>query len=218
MSNSELIDISIPLRNTTPVWPGDPKVKIETVVSRDDGVDFHVSRFSLSSHIGTHIDAPFHFISSGQKLQEIPISRFVSKTLVIEYSQSEHISGDFIRSLDLMDVESVLFKTSNSFFYQDNNSKFYKDFIALTQSAAEELVQSKINLVGIDYFSIEPFDSENHIVHKILLKNDILILEGINLDIVEQGVYQLICLPIKIDTADGAPVRAILSKTVKENN
>jgi arylformamidase len=214
MAQSEIIDISIPLDEKTPVWPGDPQIKIETTGSRDDGFDYHVSRFTLPSHAGTHLDAPFHFISSGQKLNEIPVSRFVTKALIAEYSQPEHISGEFIRSLDLLETESVLFKTSNSRLYREKKSRFYQDFIALTTSAAEQLIQSNITLVGIDYFSIEPFENENHIVHKTLLKNDILILEGINLDLIEPGIYQLICLPIKIDTPDGAPVRALLSKTV----
>lgn len=206
----QIIDISVPLSEKTPVWPGDNPVQIKTTSSRDLGNEYHVSQFRLSAHNGTHIDAPFHFLDTGTKMPEIPVSRFIIKTHVIEYSDPGHITEKFIYSLGLEGFESLLFKTQNSSWMGKNEEPFHENFIALQPSAARILVEQGIRLVGIDYFSIEPFDSEDHQVHKILLNNNIIILEGINLSSVCPGEYLLICMPIKINSPDGAPVRAVL--------
>ena len=208
----KIFDISIPLNEKTPVWPGDSKIKIETTGSRSKGNDYHVSKFSIGAHNGTHIDAPYHFWEDGNKLQDINVSRFITKTLVIEYSGSDHILDEFLKKIDLKGIESVLLKTSNSKWLEKTNELFHKDFIAITESAAKWCVKNEIKLIGIDYFSIEKFDSENHEVHKILMRNNVIILEGINLSEVAPGEYQLFCLPLKIAAPDGAPVRAILVK------
>jgi Predicted metal-dependent hydrolase len=104
----------------------------------------------------------------------------------------------------------VLFKTKNSSLWGKKPEAFYKDFIALSQSAAEYLVEKKIALVGIDYLSIEAFHAKGNLVHKLLLRNNIVILEGLNLSSIKQGEYELICLPLKLMGADGSPARALL--------
>ncbi len=206
----QIIDISVPLSETTPVWPGDTRIQLKTITSRDQGNEYHVSQFTFSSHNGTHIDAPFHFLNAGTKLPEIPVSRFLIRTNVIEYSNAGHITEKFIHSLRLEGAESLLFKTQNSSWLEKSEEDFHENFIALQPCAARILVELGIRLVGIDYFSIEPFDSETHQVHKILLNNNIIILEGINLSSIRPGEYLLVCMPIKINSPDGAPVRAVL--------
>ena len=142
----------------------------------------------------------------------MPISRFLISTKVVEYLNAGHINGDFLRSLNLSDVEAVLFKTSNSQWQDKKKETFQTNFIALKPSAAQVLVDRGIRLVGIDYLSIEPFDCVNHHVHKILLNKNIIILEGINLSSVPPGEYLLVCLPLNINSPDGSPVRAVLVK------
>lgn len=208
----KIFDISIQLDKRTPVWPGDPQIKLETSASRAKGDDYHVSKFSIGVHNGTHIDAPYHFLEEGTKQQKIDISRFSTKTRVVEYSGTDHISDKFLKTIKLDGIHSVLLKTSNSKWLNKTDEPFHKDFIALKTSAAKWFVENGISLIGIDYLSIEPFDSETHEVHKILLRNNVIILESINLSDISPGDYQLFCLPLKIATPDGAPVRAVLAK------
>jgi arylformamidase len=209
-ATKNIFDISIPLTNKTPVWPGDPAVEITTLTSHKRGDEYHSSKISFASHNGTHIDAPFHFLADGKTLAEIPVSRFIMRTLVVEYPDAHHIGAEFMRSLHMKNCDSLLIKTTNSRWLANSDGRFHEDFIALSPGAAEEIVRMEIRLVGIDYFSIEPFHSHDHQVHHILLQNDVVILEGINLFSVRPNEYTLICLPLRVDSPDGAPVRAIL--------
>ena len=208
----KIYDISVPLNSRTPVWPGDAPIAMTTLASREQGQDYHLTQVQMISHCGTHLDAPFHFLPTGMSLPNIPLSRLILPALVVAYDGNDHISVDFVRSIDLRGLACVLFKTRNSQFWQESTSEFWQDFLALTAAAAGELVANGIQLVGIDYLSIDPFESEDNSVHRILLGHDVLILEGLNLWQVAPGEYQLICLPLKLDAPDGAPVRAVLLK------
>jgi len=165
----KLIDISVPVNEQSPHWPGDPGIKVQPFFNhKNDG--FHLTQITLHSHAGTHIDAPYHFYKSGLKIKDIPLEKFYVSAKVVEYSGTNHISQEFIDSLDLDDVQAVLFKTLNSRWWQNPNEPFHEDFIALDQSAALAFVNKGLTLVGIDYFSIEAYESVNHEVHKILLE------------------------------------------------
>lgn len=203
-------DISVSLNRQAAVWPGDEPIRTKTISSRQQGDTFHISKFTLGTHSGTHIDAPFHLIESGRKLSEIPLSQLILPIRVVQYDEKEHISREFVRSLSFKNVAGVLFKTANSRWWENPSEPFHEDFIALTPAAASELAGSGLKLIGIDYFSIEPFDSVNYIVHQTLLQKNIVILENANLSAVVPGKYQLICLPLKLEAPDGAPVRAVL--------
>jgi arylformamidase len=162
---------------------------------------------SMGTHTGTHIDAPLHFIDGGQGIDSVPLDRFIGPAHVIECT-GDRIDDSFLRHVNLSHADKVLFKTSNSAFL--HNGEFQKQFVHLTEDGASYLVQHQIDLVGIDYLSIERFGTPDHAVHKILLGNDICILEGINLEEVAAGVYYLIALPLRITAGDGSPVRAVL--------
>lgn len=205
----KLHDISIPINSQTLNWPGDPEIHIKQSCNHEnDG--FSLSEIHLHSHAGTHIDAPFHFIPQGAKIDEITLENFFIPAKVVEYTGTDHISSELIESLDLSGVKAVLFKTSNSVWWQKCNEPFHEDFIALDQPAALAIVEKGITLVGIDYFSVDPFESENHEVHKILLRENVLILENVNLNDISPGDYQLICFPLKVESIDAGLVRAVL--------
>ncbi len=205
----KLIDISVPVNEKSPQWPGDPGIKVKPIFNhKNDG--FHLTQITLHSHAGTHIDVPYHFYADGLKLKDIPLEKFFISAKVVEYSGTNHISQEFIETLDLNDVQAILFKTKNSRWWQNPNEPFHKDFIALDQSAALASVNKELTLVGIDYFSIEAYESVDHEVHQILLENNILILENLNLSDVELGNYQLVCFPLKIESDDAGLVRAVL--------
>jgi len=205
-------DISVTISNELVTWPGDPKVDIQLPVQIKNGDACNVSRWSIGAHTGTHTDAPFHFIDDGDGLDKLSLDPFIGRCLVCEMDpQESNIESADLEPIDLGDHTRVLFKTRNSEHWRNNDTEFDEDFIALGLSGAEYLVERNIQLVGVDYLSVESFHAEfEHPVHKTLLKNKIAIVEGLNLSAIVPGEYELICLPLKIKHGDGSPVRAVL--------
>ena len=158
------------------------------------------------THFGTHLDAPNHFIKNGLSIDQIPLERFITRALVIMINHDEIIQSD-IPEQDLSNI-SLLFKTQNS--HNLINNKFVEDYAYLSFQAAQKLTEKHVNLVALDYITIDKFNDESFPVHQQLLKNNILILEAVDLSHVKPGEYQLIVLPLKIKNGDGSPVRAIL--------
>jgi arylformamidase len=204
-----LIDISVLLEPGMVVWPGDPEYRRFSVSSVESGDICSVTRFSMGSHTGTHIDAPAHFIRNGVTADEVPLDILIGEALVVEIDKDNlrgAISADDLISVDLKGVSKLLLKTANSKLL--GKSRFINSFIYLTGDAARYLVDHGIKLVGIDYLSIDKPDSDD--AHRILLENGTAILETINLSDVKPGLYELICLPLKVFGSDGAPARAVL--------
>ena len=205
-----IYDVTVPIRNTMPVWPGDPPVSLtaKSHKSRDGTHTVRLTSIEMASHTGTHIDAPFHMMENGKRLDEFPLDVFTGKATVFEISASPCIRRQDLAALNWKGVERVLFKTDNSKHWQDG--KFYEEFIYLDPEGAEFVVQQGVRLVGIDYLSIDKFRSDSHPSHFILLRKNIAILEGLNLNAVPPGEYTLAALPLNLTDADGAPARVIL--------
>ena len=205
-----IYDVSVPITNAMPVWPGDPPVELvpKSHESRDKTHIVKLTAIAMGSHTGTHIDAPFHMINGGKRLHEFPLEIFVGKATVFEVPGVRSIRRADLERFDWTSVERVLFKTDNSPHWQDG--KFYEEFVYLDAGGAEFLVQRGVRLVGIDYLSIDKFRSDAHPAHFILLTKNILILEGLNLRAVPGGQYTMYALPLKLEDADGAPARVIL--------
>lgn len=197
-------DISVPLFQTMPVWPGDPPLSFEE--NRNGTVC--VTRLSMGLHSGTHIDCPYHFIPDGKRLDDYSLDRFVGRVRVLTIESTTSIQLAELKDKNLEQVDKVIFKTCNSALWQQN--AFNPDFIGLEPDAAQYLVDCGVNLVGIDYLSIQPFSSIDCTVHTILLKNDVLILEGVNMTGIEDNEYQLFCCPLRIQGVEASPVRALL--------
>ena len=193
-----------------PVWPSDPPLKLTSLghLSRDKSHTIHVTRIEMGSHTGTHIDAPFHFVEGGRKLEEIPLDELVGPVTVVQIAGVPSITRKHIESLDWSDVQRVLFKTDNSEHWNDGT--FYEDFVYLEPDAAEFLVRQGVRLVGIDYLSIDKYKSENHPTHFVLLPNNVIVIEGLNLSKVPPGLYAMVALPLNLQGGDGAPTRVIL--------
>ena len=204
---NRIFDISMPLSADTPVWPGGERFKLSPVKNmRDHGVN--ESSICLNVHTGTHLDAPYHFFESGKRAGDIPLEIMVGIAVVIEYHGKSHITPDFLETVRFpAGCTKILFKTRNS---SVATRLFTKDFTAVSAEAAEWIVQKGIRLVGIDYLSIQPIDEPDNRTHKLLLNNNVAILEGLCLKDVIPGVYTLVALPLKISDAEGVPVRAIL--------
>jgi arylformamidase len=195
-----MIDISLPLKRGMLTYPGDaPYEEYEYYTHEKDHV--HIMRIIMETHSGTHFDAPFHMIPDGKKANEVDLGKFIGKATVISVDGDrilpDHIPEDI--------TEIVLFKTRNSELYDS----FHEDFTYITSEAAMKLASKRINLVGIDYLSVERFGSSEPVTHKIFMKNDIIIVEGLYMKDVQPGKYDFICMPLNMGE-DGAPCRAIL--------
>lgn len=206
----KIYDISVTISPDLPVYVGDPRVSIMPALSMEKGDHCNLTRLAFGSHTGTHVDAPRHFEPEGLTVEGLDLKALIGQAWVLKISSQEGIEPGELESHDLRGKERVLFKTHNSSLW--NGTEFQTNYVHLSQEGASYLVKMGVKLVGIDYLSIEKFGSLGHGVHHTLLQAGIIILEGINLEGVEPGPYELICLPLKIKGAEGAPARAILMR------
>jgi arylformamidase len=207
-----IYDVTVPVCNELPTWPGDPGVQIDDwrILSKDGA---NVSGLCFGAHTGTHVDAPAHFIEGAAKVESLPLDALIGEAEVIEVPGNRlAIDEAFVTAKCSPDTTRFLFKTRNSAFWREANPEFHNDFTYLDLDAARKLVQQGLKLVGIDYLSIEKFGQEKHETHVALLSHGVVILEGLNLSEVPAGRYELICLPLRLRTSlgDGAPARAVL--------
>ena len=208
-----IYDISVPISNELPTWPEDPSVQITVWRSLSSGDGVNVSMLNFGAHTGTHVDAPAHFIEGAAKVESLPLDVLIGEVQVIEVPDDVHvIDEEFAMDHCPPDTTRVIFKTRNSAFWEEDPAEFHTDFTYLDLRAAERLVEWGIKLVGIDYLSIEKFDSPKHETHIALLSHGVVIVEGLNLTEVPAGKYELICLPLRLRNAkgDGAPARVVL--------
>jgi len=205
-----LYDISILLKEDIVVWEDKFKPEIKQYSFIDKGDLSNTSCLKMDLHTGTHMDLPYHFIEEGKKSDDFDLGYFFMKAIVIE-CRCTAIERKFLESVEIPEnVKAVLFKTNNYLLYR--KKKFSKNYTYLDVDGAKFLVEKKIKLVGIDYLSIEKYGENEFPVHKILLGNNILILEGLNLEHVKDGKYDLFAVPLKIANVEALPVRAFLIK------
>jgi arylformamidase len=207
MADMKIYDISVFLSEDLPVFPGDPPVRIEPLTRLARGDAANVSRIAMSTHSGTHLDPPRHFNDHGISVDRIPLPLLIGPALVVELPEIKDITSSELARLPIRGEERLLLKTANSKLW--SKPEFCGDYSSLTPDGARFLLETGVKLVGIEYLSIERFDGDGE-VHRILLENGVVILEGLNLGGVAAGLYELVCLPLKIAEGDGAPARAIL--------
>ncbi len=208
----KLYDITVPITNDMPVYPGDPPVGVSCVQSLEAGDIAAVSHLSFSSHAGTHLDPPAHFIPGGVTLDRLPLEILLGPCRVLEVLDVDVIDAAWLRSASWEGVTRLLFKTRNSRFWPAERS-FRRDYVYIESDAARLLVERGVRLVGIDYLSVEKFDFEQPETHLELLGHGVIIVEGLDLSAVPPGDYELICLPLKIRDGDGGPARVILRQS-----
>jgi arylformamidase len=203
-------DISLPISESLPVWPGDPGVKITQTSHLDKGDAATVTRLDMGAHTGTHVDAPAHFIPGGLGVDALDLDVLVGPALVVHALEADDLSADVLERLAIPPgTMRALFRTRNSDLWERSEQVFRKDFVAITEDGARWLVEHGVQLVGVDYLSVGPFDEPGP-THQILLRAGVVAVEGLNLSSIAPGRYQLVCLPLKILGSDGAPARAIL--------
>lgn len=204
-------DISLPISPSLPVWPGDPAIVLEPAESMDQGAEYNMTRLSASVHIGTHVDAPHHFLNDHRTVEDLPLDVLTGLCYVVQLPDGvDAITAEVLDGVPLAEgTTRVLFGTRNSHLWARGETGFQTDFVAVTEDGARWLVEHGIQLVGVDYLSVSPYD-DSVPTHTVLLQAGVVVVEGLNLSQVPRGFYDLYCLPLKLVGADGAPARAIL--------
>ncbi len=204
-----LMDISVPMRPGMPVWPGDPEFGLLWPSRVDAGDASTNSRIALSSHTGTHVDAPMHFIRGGVSLDAVPPDVFVGPCRVVDAGDAAAIPSETVRRAGLDGIDRVVFRTRNSAWIRD---RFDPEFVAFEPEAAEALAAIGPRLVGIDAPSVDPYGAPGHPAHMALLGSGrvLALLEWLALGEVEAGDYELLCAPLAVAGAEAAPCRALL--------
>jgi len=208
------LDLTLTISTSIPTFPDSPKPQfILWSTLKDD--EYNLELLFLSSHTGTHLDAPYHFVKTGIKIHQIPLDRLVGNGILIKIRKGKNQS---ITKNDLILFERKhgnIPKNSSIFFYTEwqknlNSNYYFINNPGLSESAATYLVSKEINLVGIDSPSIDLGKDKTFSVHKILAKNNILIVENLsNLNKISSKQFDFVILPLKLKDATGSPVRAI---------
>lgn len=204
-------DISVPLRDSMAVWSGDPAPRVEQVSFMEKGDICNVTRLNIGAHTATHMDAPRHFLADGSPIDQVPFEATIGPARVVAIENPAAITKAELETLQPQAGERLLFKTLNSQIAWASPT-FYENFVYIAADAAQYLVDCGVRCVGVDYLSIGGFFHDTVETHVILLGAGIGVVEGLNLSEVEPGLYELICLPLRLAGADGAPARAILRR------
>ncbi|WP_096199827.1 arylformamidase [Bacillus sp. FJAT-45350] len=207
MKNSKKwIDISQPLNNQIAHWPEDTPFAYEVSYSKEETGSVNIGQIITSTHIGTHIDAPFHFLNEGTRVIDLDINLYIGTCRIIDVSPHFEINEKVLREFPLDGITRLLIKTH----IPNNPHEFPKEIPFITKEGASYLGQKGIKLLGVDVPSVDPLDSTELEAHHSLHGNGIHILENVMLDQVEPGEYELIALPLPIESGDGSPVRAVI--------
>jgi arylformamidase len=208
---SRIYDISVPIRSGGLVYPGNPEIEITLQQAVAKGAGANVSFIRFGSHTGTHADAARHFFDDGQTVDTIPLERLIGPALLLSFpDELRAVGAADLQKHDIKGHTRVLLRTRNSALL--SQKEFARDYTYLAPDGAQYLVDNGVELVGIDYLSIEQFHSGHHKTHRTLLARSVVILEGLDLSVPAPGEYQLVCLPLRIEGGDGAPARAVLIK------
>lgn len=192
-----------------PVWPGDPAFESAPVASIGGGDSCNLTRLTLSTHLGTHLDAPWHFCPDGLRVDELDPALFFGEALVLALVDADIVRAEHLPASPL--PPRVLFKTRNSLRPED--APFDTDFVAVAPDAAERLVADGVRLVGVDGYSVGAHGDTGP-THRILLGAGIPVVEGLRRAAVPAGFCEFVVLPLPVAGGDGAPCRAFLRATV----
>ncbi|MBM3876477.1 MAG: cyclase family protein [Verrucomicrobia bacterium] len=219
-TSSPWLDITVTLRDGMVHWPNDPECRVSLHVKLGDPVPdqpgktipCNLTKLSLCAHTGTHMDAPRHFIRDGRTMESMPLDAVIGPCRVIALKHKSAITVEELKPHKLKRGERVLFRTRNSTrsWRLAKTSTFDEQFIYIPADTASYLVERGVMTVGVDYLSVGGWQKDGVECHQIMLGAEIWIIEGLDLSKIKPGHYDLVCLPLKILGADGAPARAVL--------
>lgn len=206
-----LVDISVVLSPRMPTWPGSVGLRVTPTQRIADGDPVNVSRLDADVHMGTHVDAPWHFLADGATIDALPLHDFVGPAWVAHFPENPSVSADDLERAGIPDgTARLLLKTQNSERWHVDTA-FREDFVALTLDAAQWIVDRGMRLIGNDYLSVQRYH-DGPATHRVLLAAKVIVLEGINLAGVAPGAWELLCLPLRLVGIEGAPARAVLRR------
>ena len=207
----QIYDVSNTVYSGMVKWPDNPPVVLERAMSMDKGDTANVSELHMGVHTGTHVDAPIHFVPGTPGADTLDLDVLVGPALVVKLDDSiDNITAEVLEAHGIpTGTERILFHTRNSHYWANADATFHEDFVPVRPSGATWLVEHGVRLVGVDYLSVAPYD-DGVTTHRILLEAGVIPVEGLNMTDIEPGLYQLICLPVKLKDSDGAPARTIL--------
>jgi arylformamidase len=208
---SEWLDVSIPITPAMHAWPDSPPTTVTPHLAIAQGDVCNVSTIHFNSHCGTHMDAPLHFLAKGVSMDALPWDAVIGPARLIEVTDSESIKPAALRRLKLKAGARVLFKTRNS-TRSWKKPGFDKDFVYISKEAAAYLVDCGVQTVGVDYLSVGGFYKDGIETHHILLGAGMWIIEGLDFRKARPGNHDLLCLPLRLLGADGAPARCLIRR------
>ncbi|MFJ7935288.1 arylformamidase [Sporosarcina sp. NPDC096371] len=208
----EWIDISQPLQNEIAEWPGDTPFTYEVAFAKKDTGSVNIGKMTTSTHMGTHIDAPFHFDDNGKRVLDLPIDLYIGRARVIDVTGVDSVGRAELEGIDFGGAERILLKTGS----RPDANVFPEAFTVLRADIGLLLKERGVRLIGIDTPSVDPEDSKLMEAHHALNDNGVMILENIVLGAVEPGDYELIALPLPLKDSDGSPVRAVVRRCSHE--
>jgi len=204
-----VIDVSVALERPLPAWPGSSGHRTHRTMSIADGDPANVTQLEMDVHAGTHVESSLHFLADGEPLSAVPLAELVGPAQVIA------VDGPAVTPATLeaagigAETTRLLIKTANSARWHAPDASFDPGYVALTAEAAHWLVEHRLRLVGIDYLSVQRFEDSPE-THRILMRAGIVIVEGLDLTDADAGIYDLVCLPLRLSEAEAAPARVIL--------
>lgn len=205
-----IIDISPPVCEATAVWPGDVPFSRSVQADIHGGANIHLSSLNTTVHCGAHADAPLHYHKDGKSIDETELTHYIGPCQVITIAPNDTalVRPQDIASKLIPGISRILFKTGT----QPDWDVFNTDFMAVAPETIELCAAKGIVLLGIDTASFDPFTSKDLPAHKLLYTHNIRNLECLQLAHVDDGVYELIALPLKLKGFDASPVRAVLRR------
>lgn len=201
-----MIDITRRISNTSPNWIGDTPVNYTMTAEIAAGAPVNVGSLTMSTHTGTHVDAPWHYDASGKKLHEIPLETWIGACIVLDVRGAEKLEPSLLEGFDLTGVTKVLFYTGQPNAWQT----FPLEWAVVDPSLPPYLAALGITLIGTDAPSADSLTSKDLPGHAALAKSGVCILESLALEGVAPGYYRLVCLPLNLEGGDGAPARCVL--------
>ncbi len=205
----KLIDLAHQFHNDISLYPGTPKPEIFPLANHKEH-GYSVHNFKVTTHTGTHLDVPFHMIANGKNLSQMPLEHFIGKATVIPKPNNPFFTLDYLKNYQLLikNVDFVLLQTGMEKFW--NTPQYLDPFPTLTEEAATWLTKQNLKGIGLDCLSVDPIDSETFPIHKIILGNNLIIIENMkNFDPLVEKIFNLIAFPISIQNSDGGPVRPV---------
>jgi len=176
-----MIDISVPIHDDMPTWPTSIGVRVTQVERRAAGDPANVSRLDCDVHTGTHVDAPLHFVDGGKGVDALSLEILNGPCFVADARDMDAVTRTALEKLPIPeDTRRLLLRTDNSLWWEEGDTVFREDYVALTAGAAKWVVEKDIELVGVDYLSVQRF-TDGPETHEVLLSNDVVIVEGLDL-------------------------------------